>query len=122
MQTNTAKSQLGAGIVLLAVVLTSRLGAQSGAVLSGTVTWPAGAAVANAKVSVKNVATGQVTRAQTNASGAYSANLAPGDYEVTSQADGLSKTAHVTVAARGRRSTSSFQNRSAVAAGDPHEE
>ncbi|MDR3698761.1 MAG: carboxypeptidase-like regulatory domain-containing protein [Candidatus Sulfopaludibacter sp.] len=76
-------------------------GQTAGAVLSGTVSSPAGAVVSNAKVSIKNVATGQVTEVQSSPAGAYTApGLAPGDYEISAQADGFgSISAKVTVAA-----------------------
>ena len=64
--------------------------AGSGGTLHGTVTGPSGAAVSNARVTVKNLATGQSVETQTNAEGVFSlANLAPGEYEVSAAADGL---------------------------------
>ena len=67
------------------------IGAQTNAAtLSGKITDTSGAAIANAQVSIKNVATGQVSAAQTDETGAYSiANLAPGDYEVSISAGGF---------------------------------
>ncbi len=63
----------------------------SGATLSGTITDPSGAAIAGAKVSITNKATGIARDATTDAAGFYSApNLLPGPYEVTASASGFS--------------------------------
>lgn len=69
------------------------------ATISGKVTDSAGAALANAAVTVKNSSSGQSIEAQTDSSGAYSVkNLVPGDYEVSVSAPGFSsKTNNVTV-------------------------
>jgi hypothetical protein len=77
--------------VLILLLLPSSLYAQaSAATLSGTVTDPSGKPVADAKVSVKNVASGQSYDALTDPDGHYSvSNLAAGDYEVTASAEGI---------------------------------
>ena len=68
--------------VVVFLFASQELRAQSAdAVLSGTVTDRTGAIIANAKVSVKNVATGVTADTETDASGHYSVPaLAAGDY------------------------------------------
>src|ERR1022692_2648863 len=101
MNPKKTKSCLAAVLLVLCLRISHPLGAQTagatlsgtitdpaGATLSGTITDPAGAVVANAKVSVKNVATGQSMEAQTNSGGQYNVpNLMPGDYEVSISSD-----------------------------------
>jgi len=61
-----------------------------GATLSGTVTDPSGAVIANVQLSIKNIATGITTMSSTNEAGFYTApNLLPGTYEITSSAPGF---------------------------------
>lgn len=67
--------------------------------ISGKVTGPSGAALPGAKVSIKNLTTGESAEAQTDANGLYRAsNLASGDYEISVTAPGLeSKSSKVTL-------------------------
>jgi hypothetical protein len=65
----------------------------AGATLTGTITDAQGGAVADAKVSAKNLATGVAVDTQTNGTGAYTIpNLNPSDYEVSVTATGFSTT------------------------------
>jgi Carboxypeptidase regulatory-like domain len=87
-------------VVALFLLISPSLRAQEGG-LSGTISGPGGAAVANAKVSVKNVATGESTETESNEAGVYSVpNLAAGEYEVSVSAEGFNQEqAKVTVRA-----------------------
>src|SRR6202166_538535 len=65
----------------------------SGATLSGTITDAQGGAVADAKVTAKNLGTGVSVDTTTNGTGAYTIpNLNPADYEVSVTATGFSTT------------------------------
>ena len=81
-------------LALLAIVLhlawSQSAQAQAvGATLSGLVTDSSGAAIANATVSIKNEATGEIREVTTNGDGIYSApNLIPGVYEISVTAAG----------------------------------
>ena len=94
------------GILLLALLIPIPSGAQvTGPTLCGTVTGPSGSVLANARVSVKNVATGQTTETRTTSTGIYElSNLAPGDYEVSVSAEGFgTNVSQVTVKAESKR-------------------
>lgn len=92
----------GLGIIIVTLLLSAPARAQvAGTVLlSGTITAPSGAAIPNAKVAVKDVATGQTTPTQTDSTGRYNLpNLMPGEYELSVSADGYStNTTKVTIA------------------------
>ena len=65
-------------------------GQETRAVISGTVTDPQGASVADATVSIQSASTGSLQKLQTTSTGTYSATaLEPGDYVVTFEAKGF---------------------------------
>ncbi len=90
MHSKTAK--LFFVVVLFFVLTANSLCAQDAqSVLSGTVTDSAGKVVPNAKITVRNLSTGQSTETQSDSSGLYSvANLAAGDYEISASSEGMS--------------------------------
>ena len=67
--------------------------------LTGTVTDQSGAVIAGAQVTFRNVATGIATQVSSSSEGVYSAQLAPGTYDITAEARGFKKFVqnHVTV-------------------------
>ena len=79
-------------MLALTVLASTPVRAQvAGATLSGTVSDASGAAVPNAKVSIKNNATSVVTEVTTDSAGFYSVpNLLPGVYDTTVAASGFS--------------------------------
>ncbi len=81
-------------ILILSVVSLLPIRAQeSGGTILGVLTDPSGAAVGNANVTIKNVATGVERSVPTNDDGVYVApNLVPGGYEVRIDAAGFSST------------------------------
>jgi hypothetical protein len=86
------KAKLFYGFVLISVLTANPLRAQDALpTLSGTVTDSAGRVLPGAKVTVKNLSTGQSTEAQSDSTGLYSvSNLAAGDYQVSALAERMS--------------------------------
>jgi Carboxypeptidase regulatory-like domain len=79
------------GVLALAILIPVDICAQvSRAKLSGTITDTSGAVIANAKLSAKNVDTGEVTEIATNKVGIYQSPVLPsGTYEITVSAPGF---------------------------------
>jgi len=102
MNLGAAKGSVALCIFALLFSVSIPIRAQdSNSSLSGAITSATGAPVQNAKVAVKNLATGQSTETQTDLAGHYNVpNLMPGDYELAVSAEGYStNTMKVTVAA-----------------------
>jgi hypothetical protein len=103
MNPNAAKICFG---VVLICVLTLPLPAQDAqSTLSGTITGSSGNVIPQAKVSVKNLDTGQSTDTQTDSGGLYAVpNLASGEYEVSVSAEGVGTVvAKVTLTSAGQQ-------------------
>jgi hypothetical protein len=109
-----------AAIAVLALACTVPSSAQnSGGTLSGTVTDPSGKPATNAKVSVKNLASGEASETRTNSAGVYSvANLASGDYEVSIKAEGFSTNTSKVSIARGGAQILNFTLAGVLSLGD----
>lgn len=80
------------------------------ATLSGAVRDTSGTIVPNAKISVKNTATGKAAEATSDAAGAYTVpNLAPGNYEVSVSAEGfVTKTSTLAMALGAKQTMEMF--------------
>jgi hypothetical protein len=105
---NSKRAQVPMRLLIISILLAVGLRGQSvsNIVLSGTVTNPAGATVPNAKVSVRNLATGQSIEAQTDAGGKYAVpDLTPGEYEVSVSAEGFAAITSKATITSGERQT-----------------
>ncbi|HXJ39602.1 MAG TPA: TonB-dependent receptor, partial [Bryobacteraceae bacterium] len=81
------------GSLVLLILSVSSVAQVTSSELSGLVTDPSGAALANAKVVATNVDTGRNHETVANAAGAYVITLLPpGDYTVSAEATGFKKT------------------------------
>jgi hypothetical protein len=82
---------IAAGVLLLGILVSVPVGAQvAGGTLSGTISDPSGAGIPQARVVIKNLATGVERSVTTNTDGFYTApNLLPGEYQVTLDAKGF---------------------------------
>src|SRR5437667_12716700 len=79
-------------VLFLVLVMASSARAQFTGNIQGTVSDPSGAAVAQAKVTLINVATQVSATTTTDASGSYRfLSLAPGSYKITVEAAGFAK-------------------------------
>ncbi|HTW56606.1 MAG TPA: carboxypeptidase-like regulatory domain-containing protein [Terriglobales bacterium] len=101
MSQKAAKAVCAVSLVLIFVLNFESLHAQDAGTLSGAITDSSGKLLPNAKVSVRNLSTGQSTDTQSDSTGHYAiTTLAAGDYEVTASFDGLApSTARVTITA-----------------------
>ena len=91
MNSNAQRCLGRAAAILLAFLISPSLHAQDvGATLSGTITDASGKIVPGARITIKNVATGQATEVRADSAGSYAAaNVAPGDYEFSVVAPGF---------------------------------
>lgn len=105
---NRNAARLCLEVILALLITTSGVTAQEArATLSGSVTDSSGKGVPNAKVTIKNSATAEVTEAQTDSAGHYSvSNLAAGNYELSASAEGIGvTTAKVSMTGGGQQKT-----------------
>jgi hypothetical protein len=121
MKAKAEKVVFGVIVGLMFVLTANALHAQdANATLSGTVTDSSGKALPNAKVTVKNLYTGQSTETQTDSSGAYTIpNLAAGDYAVSASAEGIGTGVAKAILTAGSQQTLNLTLTSAPAQASP---
>src|SRR5262249_45375992 len=79
-------------LALLTLLATVAFAQTDTAVLSGVVTDPSGASVANAAIQLRSAATGAARSATSGIDGRYQFNLLPpGEYEISAEANGFKK-------------------------------
>src|ERR1700678_3370220 len=82
-------------MLLLAAILRPALAQETAANITGRITDPSGAAVANAKITAKDADRGTVFSTQSNTDGIYNLSRLPiGRYEVRVEANGFQAAVH----------------------------
>jgi hypothetical protein len=121
MKAKAAKVVFSLALVLILVLSANPLRAQeANATLSGTVTDASGKVLPGAKVSVKNLSTGQTTQTQTDSAGLYTVpNLAAADYEVSATAEEIGTGIATVTLTAGSQQTLSLSLTSASAQQSP---
>ncbi len=106
------RTSLACMLVLFVIAALSQSWAQTATTgdISGTVTDPTGAVVANAPVTARNLDTGRIQTVTTNAAGLYKFNLLPpGNYSVTVAASGFQAVERKVVVALGSAVSANVQ-------------